>query len=323
MKKLIAVLLAGVLLVSLVACGSEKPTLSTTPTTQAATEPATEAATEPAATEPAQTEPAETEPAQTEPVATQPQAPEAGTFDNTVLVDEAGVKITATAIDTEALFGPEIKVLVENNSGKDLTFSTGCIAVNGCMVSGLFVVDVVDGKKANESITLMSSDLEKYGIEVIADLSISFEIYETETYEDYLITEQLRFSTMEGGYKQSVDVSEYEVLYDANGFRIVAIDLVNDDFLGEVVRIYMENNTDKLVEFDVEDTSVNGFMVNGTLITEVLPGTCALDYILFFDTEFQENNIETIENLELKFTIMDAETWDTLAESDAFVLTFE
>ena len=44
------------------------------------------------------------------------------TINETVLVDESGVKITAKSLEIDEIFGPEIKLLIENNSGKDLTF---------------------------------------------------------------------------------------------------------------------------------------------------------------------------------------------------------
>ena len=39
----------------------------------------------------------------------------------TILVDEAGIKITAKSFDAGGVFGPEIKLLIENDSGEDLT----------------------------------------------------------------------------------------------------------------------------------------------------------------------------------------------------------
>ena len=81
------------------------------------------------------------------------------TVAETVLLDEAGVKITATGFDSDAFLGPELKILIENNADKNLTIQTRSASVNGWMVGTSISKDVAAGKKANSGITFMSSDL--------------------------------------------------------------------------------------------------------------------------------------------------------------------
>ena len=76
----------------------------------------------------------------------QPEAKDV-TIEEAVLVDDAGVKITAKSLESEELFGAEVKLLIENNSGKDLTFQCRNVSVNGYMVETMFSADVVNGKK--------------------------------------------------------------------------------------------------------------------------------------------------------------------------------
>jgi len=91
---------------------------------------------------------------------TQKTATEDVTIEEMVLVDEAGVKITAKSLEADNLFGADLKLLIENNSGKNLTFQCRNSSVNGYMVETLRSVDVADGKKANDTLTFSSSDLE-------------------------------------------------------------------------------------------------------------------------------------------------------------------
>ena len=86
------------------------------------------------------------------------------TINETILVDDAGVKITAKSLDVDGLFGPEIKLLIENNSGEDLTFQSRNASVNGYMVETMMSVDVTNGKKANDTLIFLDYDLKASGM---------------------------------------------------------------------------------------------------------------------------------------------------------------
>ena len=119
------------------------------------------------------------------------------------------MKITAKSLDEDSLFGPELKLLLENNSGKDLTFQCRNASVNGYMIEPMMSVDVVDGKKANDSLIFMKSDLDACGIDMIADMEFSFHIFDTNEWEDYLDTDVIPLKT------SAADT--YEYTFDDSG----------------------------------------------------------------------------------------------------------
>ena len=168
MKTAFAILLVLVMGVSFVACGAS----------------AGGEVKEPAKVEVGGTEAAE-KPAQTEGSAAVQSTETEVSIEETLLVDEGGVKITAKGLRMGGLFGPELKLLIENNSGKDLTVQCRNVSVNGYMVETMMSVDVVNGKKANDSITFMASDLEICGITAIADMELSFHMFTTADWEAY------------------------------------------------------------------------------------------------------------------------------------------
>lgn len=63
-----------------------------------------------------------------------------------VLVDQDGIKITATEYVTDSIWGDGIKLLVENNSAKDYTIGCDALIVNDYMITDLFSADVAAGK---------------------------------------------------------------------------------------------------------------------------------------------------------------------------------
>lgn len=86
------------------------------------------------------------------------------TIEETVLVDESDVKITATGLSYTD-YSAELSLLIENNTDLDLSFYSGtagysCNAVNGYMSDeGYMNVDVSAGKKATEDISFDASSL--------------------------------------------------------------------------------------------------------------------------------------------------------------------
>ena len=243
------------------------------------------------------------------------------TITEAVLVDEAGVKITAKSLE-ESFMGTELKILIENNSGKDLMFQTRDSSVNGYMIDTYFSADVTDGKKANESITIMSSELSACGISDIADIELYFYIATSEDWKTYLETEPIQIRTsIADTYQYTFDDSG-EVVYDESGVKIVVKGLNENAFLGQEILVYIENNTDKGITIQPRDVSVNGFMIDGYLSADVAAGKRAVNSITFLSSELEDNDITSFETVELSFVAYNSKNYNQLFETDKINLTF-
>lgn len=245
------------------------------------------------------------------------------TIEETVLVDEAGVKITATELSEGGFFGSEVKLLIENNSGKDLTFQSRNASVNGYMVETMMSVDVVDGKKANDSITFMNSDMEMCNIKTIADMEFSFHIFTTSEWETYLDTEKIQLKTsVADTYEYTYDDSG-EKVYENNDVKIVVKGLAEDSSIfGPSIVVYIENNRADDITVQSRDVSVNGFMLSSIFSSEITAGKRCVDTITFLSDDLEENNITAIEDVELSFHIFDTESWKTIVDTDLVSVTF-
>lgn len=239
----------------------------------------------------------------------------------TVLVDEADVKVTAKSLENSGIFGPEIKLLVENNSSKDLTFQCRNASVNGYMIETMMSIEVASGKKANDSLTFMKSDLEASGIETIADMEFSLHIFTTEDWEGYLDTSLIQLKTTAAGtYEYSFDDSG-ELAYDGDGIKVVVKGL-SQSILGPSIVVYIENNSDKDVTVQTRDVSVNGFMVDTIFSSDVLIEKHAVDTITFLSTDLEENGITSLDKVELSFHIFESAGWDTIVDTDIITMSF-
>lgn len=252
----------------------------------------------------------------------QGSTPAESTIEEFVLLDEKDVKIVAKKLSYDSLFGPELKVLIENNSAQNLTFQTRGSSVNGYMVETMFSPDVAAGKKANESITLLAEDLEACGIDTIADIEFSFHIFKTDNWDTYLDSAPVVLKTSAAeGYAYTYD-QEGEPVYEGKGVKIVFKELTDGGIMGPELMMYIYNSGDKSVTVQTREVSINGFMVDPVFSAEVGPGKHAVSGVTFMSSDLEENEIEKITDVELSFHIFNTETWNTIADTDTVTLSF-
>lgn len=244
------------------------------------------------------------------------------TVDEQVLVDEGGVKITATGYDAKGFWGPELKLLIENNTEQNIIVGTSALIVNNYMVSDLFSEDVAAGKKANASMSVLSSTLDNAGIDTVGQIEVDFHIMD----EGYNTILNPGMVTVKTSAYDSMDTTPNDLgkeLYNANGIRIVGKYVDQNSFWGTAVLVYIENNSGRNIMISGDDLSVNGFMVDGSFYCEVYDGKMCIDDITIFDSSLKENNITDIEEIEVSFRIADNDTWDTIDETGPITMTPE
>lgn len=324
MKRMISIMLAVLLTFSCAACSGTADSSIKKPaevTTDAPREP--DRSTEKEDKEVSAAKPSdepEEEDAQ-EPAAAPANLP--ASIDEVVLVDEAGIKITAKSLDNDALFGPELKLLIENDSGNDLTVQCRNASVNGYMADTMMSVDVANGKKANDSLTFMRSSLEDCGIETIADMEFSFHCFLSDDWSTYLDTAQICLRTSAADtYEYSYDDSG-STAYDANGIKIVVKGLSEgSSFLGPGIVVYIENNSDHGITVQTRNVSINGFMIDAIFSSDTAIGKRCIDTITFMSSDLEENDITAIESVELSFHIFDSDSWNTIVDTEQITISF-
>lgn len=238
-----------------------------------------------------------------------------------IVFEQDGIKITATGLDVDSLFGVDVNFLIENNSDQNITVQDRGVSVNGYMVDTSMSADVVAGKKSNTSMTIMSSSLEKYGISVITDIEFSFHIFDSdwETIADSEVISLL--TSMNGSYVQEYDESG-DVVYGDENVRIISKGIVEDDIWGPEPVFFIENVSDVNLVVQVQDTSVNGFMISPTFSPEISANKRIICDMTFLSSELEENNIEEISVLETSFHIFTADDWETVMDTDPITINY-
>jgi hypothetical protein len=243
------------------------------------------------------------------------------TIDEAILLEQDGIKITAKEYVSDSIFGDGIKLLIENNSANDITVGCTALIVNNYMISDLFSCSVAAGKKANETMYLLSSELEAAGINTVGQVEIYFHVYDSTSWDTLLEADVVTIKTSAFDSMVITPNDSGTELYNADGIKIVGKYVDENSFWGAGILLYIENNTNRNIIVQADDVSINGFMVSSLLSSTVYSGKMAIDDITFFSSDLEENGIESIEDVELKFHILDSDSWDTIVETDAIGFT--
>lgn len=242
------------------------------------------------------------------------------TIEEQVLVDTEGIKITATGYTTDGFLGDGVKLVIENNTDTDYTIGCDALIVNDYMINDLFVSTVAAGKTANETVDLYSSELKAAGIENVGQIELYFHAYD----DDFNYLFQKEYAVIETSCYDDMDTSADEdgtELYNENGIRIVGKTVDENSFWGTSILLYIENNSGKNVGISVNDMSVNGVMMDPLFSTTVYDGKKAVDSITLFESDLQDNDIESIDSAELKFNIYNADSYQTIVETDTISIS--
>ena len=243
------------------------------------------------------------------------------TITETVLFEQGGIRITATGLSADSLFGPELNLLVENDSAQNIVVQPNYCMVNGYMMDGLLSADVAAGKKANDSLDFLSNVLARCGIDTITDLYLDLTISDSDSWQTLYETGPVTLQTSAAGqYTQTYDDSGEEI-YNQNGIRVVAKS-VNDELFGMGIKFYLENNTDRAVIVNADNVSVNGYMMTDLFYSDLAPHSHAVDTLTLLSSELEDNHIETITDAELSLLITDAGNYQTIDATAPITLHF-
>lgn len=238
------------------------------------------------------------------------------TIEEQVLVEQDGIKITALEYVRDNIWGDGIKVLIENESEKDVTVGCDALIVNDYMIHDLFVSEIAAGKKSNATIYLSSSELKAAGIDTVGRIEIYFHAYDADSYEGIFTTDCIEIETSAIDSMDTTVNDEGTELYNEGGVRIVGKTVDENSFWGTAILLYIENESGRNVGISVDDMSINGFMLTPYFSTTVYDGKKAVDDITIMSSELEENGITSIEEVELKFHIYDNDSYETIADSE-------
>ncbi len=268
------------------------------------------------------------------------------TIEQTVLIDESDIKITATDL-TYTGYSVDLDLSIENNTDKNLSFASGtvgycCSSINNCMIKGGYLnADVASGKKAKETISFSLTELEMYGITEIADIQVGFEVKD-DNYDEYFRgSGQVWTSAADtydytvNTYRNAMDSKVLEVLYDCiidyyveqelyneSGVNIVSQALITNEDGEQAIFLEVVNNSAEMVNVSLSNTAVNGLVLYGGTWTmdTISPGArCIMEAEVtsMMDAACWELfGLSNIDNFSCFVTVKDAEYTEIIPASE-------
>ncbi len=298
MKKLLALLLSALILLSLAACsgsGDEAPTTATPPATTPAPQPTaapTEAPTEP--------------PAMAE----------------TVLIDSDIAAVRIMGADHNDHTGMQLRIQCENRSDRTLLYSWDMVSVCGYMYDPFWAEEVAPGKIANSTVYLDTYQLEQMGITSVDEIAFTLRIVDSENWMEAPFAEDV-FTIYPTGLDadtiqlpQRTPTEGQVVIADDENLRFVIEWADSDDAAAYTLHVYMENRTDRNLMYAWDQVSVSGFMVDPFWAMSVAAGKKACSEISFYRSDLEENGIQDISDIEFTLTVTDYDNWEAAALLD-------
>lgn len=248
------------------------------------------------------------------------------TIDNEVIVDNEYCSLTVVSGEAKKSGAPEFKLLLENKTtDKTLMFSIDNVSVNGWEIEPFFATSVAAGKKANDTLSIPKDQFQECGLTYADKIQFDLRVYDN---DDWLADEFVEDTFViypTGRTEDEIVIPARRttpnevVIEDNDQFAFVLLDVDEGNFWGYTVNAYVENKTDHTVMFSWDDVSVNGFMIDPFWATSVAPGSRTVSGISFSESDFEENNIDSVDEIEFELRVYYYDDW---LSSDIFKDTF-
>ena len=240
----------------------------------------------------------------------------------TVLLDDRGVRITAAGVDYGGWAGPELLLTFENDTDQALSFTCGELYINGCKIGAGLYAEVGAGMTDAGAMSLYSVDLDAYGMDVIAEIAVSF-LVRNEAWETYLLSGLITVRTDAPEDYAFAFEPVGEVLYEGKGLKIVSLGRADEDsYWGPATLLYFENNTKRTVTFQSRDASMDGHGLDAVLSATLRPGMCGIDDLSVERGELVQYGVGELGTISLRFLVFDDETGEELLATKELTFGF-
>lgn len=295
MKRMMSLVLAVMMLLSLTACGGEPEPTETTPA-QTITESIPETTGAPAE------------------IPTQaPTAPPVTThaMNENVLVDNEYCLFAVMEASTNEYTGMELQVRCENRTGSTAAFSWDAVSVCGIMYDPVWSAEAAAGETVISTVSIDTYALEACGITSVDEISFHLNVFDSENWmdapyvSDYFTVYPTGLSAETVRFPQRKPVAEETVIIDNEEVTFIIERADDGDDLVYTLHCYLANKSGKTLMFSWDSVTVNGYQMFPTWSATVAPGKQAYSDITFLRSDLAENGIEDVEEIGFNLFVSD------------------
>ena len=236
------------------------------------------------------------------------------TFTELIAIDNTECKIKVTGIDPDSIWGYTINIHLENKSdNKTYMFSVIHASINGIQCDPLFATEVAPGKKSNEKIILLESQLKESGIKKYTDIELTFRVYDSNDWLAEDIVQETINIYPYGEDKAIKYVRESQstdnIIIDNEYVTAIVTGYEDDIIWGYSVKLFIVNKTNKTLMFSINNASINGYMADPFFATSISKEKCLFTSVSWLDSILEDNGIITVEEIEFTVRVYDANDW--------------
>lgn len=230
------------------------------------------------------------------------------TIEEQVLIDEAGIKITAQKFVTDGEWGNGVELLVENNTEQEAGIGCKALIVNNCMIDNMLLATVPAGETITETLWLADRFLNVTGIKTVGQVEVKFFVYDKETLTSLITNDFVTIQTSAYADMEPVKAPEGTVLFEDQGVRILGNYSTDDPLYGSAVVLFVENQSDR--NLNVLSTDVT---VNDTPISSMCSGSVFKDKVSYYRLpidleELKGQGITDLNEIGIQFSFMDVDS---------------
>lgn len=242
-----------------------------------------------------------------------------------VLIDNDDLYFAIKDVQSDAAYGYEWKVYVENRTDKNLMFSFEKVSVNDVMCDPFWAEVINAGKKGNCEITWMRDSLQEKQIGDVTRVDFTLNVYNNDDYTEAALMHDPFTVFPLGEDKASSAVREPaatdHVLVDDDNCSVIITGYEPDNSWGYAMKLYLVNKTDRDMVFSVDDSSVNGIMCDPFWADIVCAGKASYSTVLWDKNALAENDITEVKEISLPLRVYADEDIGNPYVDETFELT--
>ena len=251
-------------------------------------------------------------------------------IEETVLVDEHGVKVVAKSLDFQAYGALQINLYIENNNEYDIKIDDLYFSINDVEIKATFLEYISSYTATNAHISVSKDDMLNRLIANVKKIEMSLVVKKDN--QVVFVKDNIVLETDCGDYVQPIK-SYGSLIYDKKDISVYMYKTKYDSYKGETkVFTNVYNGSDKNVEIEVMDLKVNDILVDKPLYKAfVRNGKQLLTNFEISSDWLKEHEISEISKLEFRLVFFEQDlAQDTEGEayrklistSDVLYVTF-
>ena len=235
-------------------------------------------------------------------------------FPETVLKDNDVATAKILSIDPNGDWGFTLELYLENKTDKTLMFSVEDAAINHVLVDPFFATELSAGQKTTEEVAFSNETIAEYGIENVAKITFTLSATDAEDFaaDPYLDEPCTIYPYGQGAYEEVFQYTPGEnelVVFDTEDCTMIITGIDPGNMWGYAAKVYIENKTDMTLMISADNAALNDFDMDPLWAVEVPAHRQGFSEITWFSEDLEDQGIETVEKIWLEISVSNWDDW--------------